>query len=192
MASARRRGAALEDAILRAAIDELMESGYAGLSMDRVARRAVTNKNAIYRRWPNRAALGLAAYRRLAADAPALPDTGSLRGDALELLRRANSTWSSPLGGILRALLAGARDDPQLLARIQESAADGGSAAWLVILERAVPRGEVSPEALNPRVATVPIALLRNEFLISGYPNVPDSTLVEIIDDVYLPLVRKR
>jgi AcrR family transcriptional regulator len=153
MPSPRRRGAALEAAIVRAATDELMESGYAGLTMDRVARRAGTNK---------------------------------------ELLRRANSNWSSPLGGILRALLVGARDDPQLLAQIQENAADGGSAAWLAVLERAVARGEAKPEALKPRVATVPIALLRNEFVISGYPNVADSVLVEIIDDVYLPLVCER
>jgi len=170
MLSPRRRGAVLEETIVGAAIDELMESGYAGLTMDRVARRAGTNKNAIYRRWPNRAALGLAAYRGLAAAVPPLPDTGRLRSDALELLRRANSTWSSPLGGILRALLAGARDDPQLLAQIQENAADGGSAASLAVLERAVARGEAKPEALKPRVATVPIALLRNEFVVSGYP----------------------
>jgi AcrR family transcriptional regulator len=45
----------LERAILRAAGDELVESGYARLTMDRVARRAGTNKNAIYRRWPSRA-----------------------------------------------------------------------------------------------------------------------------------------
>src|SRR5262245_59839772 len=192
MPSARRRGAVLEEAILRAAADELMESGYGGLTMERVARRAGTNKNAIYRRWPNRAALGLAAYRRLAAAAPPPPATGQLRSDALELLRRANRTWSSPLGGILRALLAGARDDPQLLAQIRENAADGGSAAWLTILERAVARGEAEPEALTPRVATVPIALLRNEYVISGHPAVADSVLVEIIDDVYLPLVRPR
>lgn len=192
MPSPRRRGATLEEAIVRAAIDELMDSGYAGLTMDRVARRAGTNKNAIYRRWPNRAALGLAAYRRLAAAVPPLPDTGRLRSDALELLRRANSTWSSPLGGILRALLAGARDDPQLLAQIQENAADGGSAAWLAVLERAVARGEAKLEALKPRVASVPIALLRNEFVIGGYPAVADSILVEIIDDVYLPLVCQR
>jgi AcrR family transcriptional regulator len=179
----------LEQAILRAAIDELLDSGYAGLTMDRVACRAGTNKNAIYRRWSNRAALGLAAYRQLAAAAPPPPDTGRLRSDALELLRRANSTWSSPLGGILRALLAGARDDPQLLAQIQANAADGGSAAWLAILERAVARGEAKPAALKPRVATVPIALLRNEFVINAYPAVADSVLVEIIDDVYLPLV---
>ncbi|HEY3058950.1 MAG TPA: TetR/AcrR family transcriptional regulator [Chloroflexota bacterium] len=192
MPSPRRRGATLEEAIVRAAIDELMDSGYAGLTMDRVARRAGTNKNAIYRRWPNRAALGLAAYRRLAAAVPPLPDTGRLRSDALELLRRANSTWSSPLGGILRALLAGARDDPQLLAQIQENAADGGSAAWLAVLERAVARGEAKLEALKPRVAGVPIALLRNEFVIGGYPAVADSVLVEIVDDVYLPLVCQR
>src|SRR5215472_14718573 len=192
IAMPRRRGAVLEVAILRAAVDELMASGYGGLSMDRVARRAGTNKNAIYRRWPNRAALGLAAYRRLAAAAPPPPDHGQLRSDALELLRRANSTWSSPLGGILRALLAGARDDPQLLAQIQENAADGGRVAWLTILERAVARGEAKPEALKPRIASAPIALLRNEFVISGYPAVADSILVEIIDDVYLPLVCRR
>jgi AcrR family transcriptional regulator len=189
MATPRRRGAVLEEAILQAAVDELMASGYVGLTMDRVASRARTNKNAIYRRWPNRAALGLAAYRRLAAAALPPPDRGQLRSDALELLRRASSTWSSPLGGILRALLAGARDDPQLLAQIQESAFDGGRAAWLTILERAVARGEAKPEALKPRVASVPIALLRNEFVISGYPAVADAMLVEIIDDVYLPLV---
>jgi AcrR family transcriptional regulator len=191
MPSSRRRGTILEQAILRAAAAELMESGYVGLTMDRVARRAGTNKNAIYRRWPNRAALGIAAYRQLAAAVQPLPDTGGLRGDALELLRRANGTWSSPLGGILRALLAGARDDPQLLAQIQENAADGGSAAWLAMLERAVVRGEAKLQALKPRVATVPVALLRNEFVITGYPAVSDAVLVEIIDDVYLPLVRK-
>ncbi|MFD0662107.1 TetR/AcrR family transcriptional regulator [Thermocatellispora tengchongensis] len=91
----RRRGAALEEAILRAAADELTESGYAGLTMDRVAQRAGTNKNTIYRRWPNRLALGIAAYRQLTTTIQP-PDTGTLRGDALELLRRANRHWSSP------------------------------------------------------------------------------------------------
>ena len=92
----RRRGADLEQAILRAALDELAETGYAGLTMDRVAKRAGTNKNAIYRRWPNRAALGLAAYRELVVADQELPDTGELRGDVLELLRRANRHCPRP------------------------------------------------------------------------------------------------
>jgi AcrR family transcriptional regulator len=192
-ARARRRGAALEAAILRAAAEELTGSGYAGLTMDRVARRAGTNKNTIYRRWPNRAALGIAAYRQLAAAATTPgPDTGELRGDALELMRRTNRGWSSPTGGILRALLAGARDDPQLLAQIQEHSADAGSAAWLAILARAVARGEAPAEALHLRVATAAVVLLRNEFIVRGYPTVPDDVLIEIVDEVYLPLIRGR
>jgi AcrR family transcriptional regulator len=191
-ARARRYGAELENAILRAAAEELIESGYAGLTMDRVARRAGTNKNTIYRRWPGRAALGIAAYRQLAVAATPSPDTGELRGDALELLRRANRNWSSPTGGILRALLAGARDDPQLLAQLQEHSTDVGSAAWLAILARAVARGEAPADALHLRVATVAVVLLRNEFIVRGYPTVPDDVLVEIVDEVYLPLIRGR
>jgi len=83
--------------------------------MDRVAARAGRNKNAIYRRWPHQAALGIAAYRHLTDAAMPSPDTGTLRGDALEMPRRANETWSSPHGAVLRSLLAAAADDPQLL-----------------------------------------------------------------------------
>jgi len=43
---------------------------------------------------------------------------------------------------------------------------------------------------LNPRVATVAAVLLRNEYVTRGIPMVEDNILVEIIDDVYLPLVR--
>ncbi|WP_437337869.1 TetR/AcrR family transcriptional regulator [Sorangium sp. So ce394] len=182
----------LELAILRAAAEELAEVGFPGLTMDGVARRAGTNKNAIYRRWPSRAGLAVAAYRQLAADSAALPDTGSLRADALELLRGANRHWSSPLGDVLRGLLAGVGGEPELLRELQEASNDGGSALWLSVLGRAVARGEAPPEALHPRVATAAVVLLRNEFITRGAPSVPDSVLVEIVDEVYLPLIRGR
>lgn len=187
----RRRGAALEEAILRAAVEEITESGYAGLTMDRVARRARTNKNALYRRWPNRLALGIAAYRQLVA-AVQPPDTGSLRGDVLELLRGANRHWSSPLGAILRELMSAAGGSAELLARLSERSADAAAAPWLTVLGRAVARGEAAAEALHPRVATAAVVLLRNEFVVRGVPTVPDDVLVEIVDEVYLPLVRGR
>jgi AcrR family transcriptional regulator len=189
----RRRGAELERAILRAAVEELTESGYPALTMERVARRAGTNKNAVYRRWPNRASLGIAAYRELiGADRPP-PDTGTLRGDALELLRGANRQLSAPaVGGLLRGLLAAAADDPELMDRIRESAIDAGSGMWLTVLGRAVARGEAAPEVLHPRVATVAIALLRNEYVTRGTTSVPESVIVEIVDEVYLPLLRGR
>lgn len=192
MVAERRRGVVLEQAILRAAAEELAEVGFPGLTMDGVARRAGTNKNAIYRRWPSRAALAVAAYREFAERRLELPDTGSLRGDALELLRGANRQWSSPLGDVLRGLLAGIGDDPELLRQVQQASNDGGSAVWLTVLGRAVARGEARPEALYPRVATVAVVLLRNEFITRGAPSVPDSMLVEIVDEVYLPLIRGR
>ncbi|XXX80732.1 TetR/AcrR family transcriptional regulator [Sorangium sp. So ce134] len=192
MAAERRRGAVLEQAILRAAAEELAEVGFPGLTMDRVAQRAGTNKNAIYRRWPSRAALAVAAYRQFAADSVDVPDTGSLRGDVLELLRGANRLWSSPLGDVLRGLLAGLGGEPELLRQVQEASNDGGSALWMTVLGRAVARGEAAPGALHPRVATVAVVLLRNELITRGAPNVPDSVLVEIVDEVYLPLIRGR
>jgi AcrR family transcriptional regulator len=185
----------LQDAILRAAAEVLRESGVAGLTMDEVARRAGTNKNAIYRRWPNRVALGVAAYGLLASAETAAPDTGSLRGDALEMLRRANSTWSSPYGEILRGLVAEAGGTPEFLAELRRDPAAGGGASeavWLTLLGRAVARGEAAPEALHPRVASAPVALLRNEYVTRGVPAVPDPVLTEIVDEVFLPLVRGR
>ncbi|GAA4965690.1 TetR/AcrR family transcriptional regulator [Actinoplanes utahensis] len=189
----RRRGKDLEDAILSAAAEELRESGYPGMTMDRVAARAGTNKNAIYRRWPHRAALGIAAYRHLADAAMPDPDTGTLRGDALEMLRRANETWSSPFGAILRGLLAAAADDPELLTLMRErSGADTMDRAWLAMIQRAVARGEAPGEAAHPRVAATPMTLLRGEYATRGIPSVPDEILVEIVDEVFLPLVRGR
>ncbi|WP_410596952.1 TetR/AcrR family transcriptional regulator [Amycolatopsis sp. lyj-23] len=190
MANTRRRGAELEDAILRAAAAELTEAGYPGLTMERVAHRAGTNKNAIYRRWPHRAALAVAAYRHLAEETLKPPDTGNLREDALTLLRAINCGQTSPAARVLRSLLTGVGDEPDLREQLHEQAAAGGTAPWLAIAGQAVASGEARPGALHPRVATTALVLLRNEYLTRGLTTVDDEVLVEIVDEVYLPLVR--
>lgn len=189
----RRRGAALEAAILQAAADELAEGGYPALTMDRVAARAGTNKNAIYRRWPDRASLAVAAYRRLLPAGPELvPDTGTLRSDVLVLLRRANARLTSPVGKVLQALLTGIHGNPDLLRELREHVVRSGGAAWLRVLAAAVARGEARSAAVTPRIATVAVDLLRNEYALNGATPVPDTVLVEIIDEIYLPLVQVR
>ncbi len=77
-------------------------------------------------------------------------------------------------------------------AQLRDSILDAGSGLWLTVLGRAVARGEISPEALHPRVATVAIVLLRNEYVARGTTTVPDRVLVEIVDEIYLPLLRGR
>src|SRR5581483_1914330 len=107
------------------------------------------------------------------------------RGDALEMLRRANETWSSPYGAILRGLLAAVADDPELLGLMRErSGADTMDRAWLAMLERAVARGEAPAAAVHLRVATTPMRLLRAEYAMRGIPSVPDEVLVDLVDEV--------
>ena len=185
----RRRGSALEQAILLAAADELMASGYAGLTTERVAKRARTNKNAIYRRWPNRVSLAVSAYRQIARSKMQPPDTGHLREDVLTMLRRINDSLSTPHGDLLRSMLAAASVEPELLAEWLEHAAQGGGDVWRTMVGRAVARGEARPEALRPRVATVALVLLRNEYVTGGLRPVPDAVIVDIVDQVYMPLV---
>lgn len=187
----RRRGAALEEAILRAAVQELQEVGYRDLTMDGVAARAGTAKNVIYRRWPSRAALCVAAYRQmLPVGSDTTPDTGSLRGDALALLTRANDRMSSRTGRILRELLVDLQSDPERRRELRDLVSPVGVAHWLTVLARAASRGEVGPAALTPRVATVAVDLLRNEYALNGVQSVDPAVLAEIVDQVFLPLTQ--
>jgi hypothetical protein len=64
--------------------------------------------------------------------------------------------------------------------------------AWLAMLDRAVARGEAPATAAHPRVASTPMMLLRAEYAMRGIPSVPDEVLTEIVDEVFLPLVRGR
>jgi AcrR family transcriptional regulator len=84
------RGAERERAILAAALSIVGEVGYVAA----VARRAGASKAAIYRRWPNEAALVRAALD--AEDAASVSDTGALRTDLLASPRPSPATSCRP------------------------------------------------------------------------------------------------
>jgi hypothetical protein len=58
------------------------------------------------------------------------------------------------------------------------------------VLRRGIERGEIDPDRLTPRIATVALDLLRHEMLMTLQP-VPEETITEIVDEIFLPLVRK-
>lgn len=188
--SHRRRGKRLETVILDAAWAELEDVGYQALSMDAVASRASTSKAVLYRRWRNRAELVVAALRRhrpmLSAPAPA---TGSLREDVLTLLRRVSAGVSQLGSDTLFGLLDELATDPDGLAYLHGRQA--GSQAMRAILEAAAARGKLNLEALPPRVVSLPVDLLRHELLLRRGP-APDDVIVEIVDQVFLPLVAQQ
>ncbi len=185
----RRRGEDLEKAILTAALQELAEVGYAGLTMERVAARARTGKAAVYRRWSCRAELVVDACRLSGIADADLPDTGALRMDVIILLRQMSARMAGPLGGILRGLLAEMTRDPEFARLIRERVHPAGPSMIRAVLAQAVERGEVEPWVLDSRRASVATDLMRNQFLLFGAP-IAEEVITDIVDDVYLPLVR--
>jgi AcrR family transcriptional regulator len=181
--ASRRRGAALEASILEAAWKELAEVGYGRLTMEGVAARARTGKQVLYRRWPNRAELVIAAMRHNTGSiAKDIPDTGELRGDVLAVLRHIARRQRDLGPDLIHGLMAEAVDvDPRLFTIM--------SGVMETILARAAARGEIAAVPSSPRVVTLPVDLLRHEIFVARRP-VPDRTLAEIVDDVFLPLVR--
>ncbi|WP_045746103.1 TetR/AcrR family transcriptional regulator [Actinoplanes rectilineatus] len=188
----RRRGAALEDAILEAAWDVLIDNGYPGFTYDAVAARAGTSRPVLSRRWPQRDDLvvaAIAAYRR--RHRVDVPDTGSLREDALGLLRALNADRIQmvTVAGVqlmgffrgagtsmndLRASLIGP-DEPQ---------------PFEVLVARAVARGELPDVPRSAVVVNMPFDLLRHD-LIMTMRVIPDEKLVAIVDEAWLPLLTR-
>ncbi|MFI9275752.1 TetR/AcrR family transcriptional regulator [Kitasatospora sp. NPDC052896] len=189
----RRRGAVLEEALLDAAWAELTEHGYANFTLDAVVQRAGTSRPVLYRRWPDRQELVRAALAHvLNREHLDAPDTGSLRGDLLGLMREINATrvqlvtvMSVHLAGYYQETGTSPADLRELLtAGRRKSAVDA-------LYERALARGEIDPERLTDRVRAIPLDLLRHEFLMTLAP-VPDPVLEEIVDTIFLPLVLPR
>ncbi len=178
----------MEDAILRAAWEELVTVGYANLTMEGVAARAGTSKTVIYRRWRNRAELVIAAMR---LHAPMLsgdvPDTGSVRGDVLALLRRVGQRLAELGPETIFGLLSELVQDADLSSYVQ--AQQTGLDAMMTILKRGAERGEVRLDKVTPRIASLPVDLLRHELFVTRAP-VPETVLTEIVDDIFLPLIR--
>ncbi|OLR92753.1 hypothetical protein BJP25_21435 [Actinokineospora bangkokensis] len=128
-------------AVLAAVRAELAETGFEGLSVDRVARRAEVNKTTVYRRWPTKEALVAAAMDGLRTDLADSPDTGDLRGDLHALAAPLAEFLSRPEGAALAraALHAGSAQDMAALAAERMSEQASGVFA---IAERARERGE--------------------------------------------------
>jgi AcrR family transcriptional regulator len=186
----RRRGQELEDALLVAAWDELAEVGYAGFTIEGVAERAHTSRPVLYRRWPNRADLAIAAVvHRGRADPVDVPDTGNLRDDLVTLLREATVKRLDLV--VMFSVHMGQYFDEtkSTLAELRSRLMEGRTSGADVILRRGIDRGEIDPAKLTPRIASLPFDLMRHELMMTLQP-LSDESIAAIIDDIFLPLVR--
>jgi AcrR family transcriptional regulator len=189
--SRRRHGQALVAAILEATIAEVDEVGYANLSMEKVAERARASKASVYRRWPGKVALVVDAVHHALPDPAALADTGTLRGDLLAALRAAGEQLAGPAGRAMRGVLGDVLRDPERAEQFRARARGNSAAMIETVLRRAHQRGELDADAVTRRQREVGPALMRFHFLTNDGP-VPDEVIIEIVDEVVLPLLWSR
>ena len=187
----RRRGPQLESALLDAAWDELVEVGFANLTMESVAARAQTGVAVLYRRWTNKDQLVFAAIERYSQAHPVeIPDTGSLRGDLLALLSgmsRARATFMAVAAAAgFSGLLASTGLTP---AQAREKLfGDQRIRGDQIIYRRAHDRGEIDLGRIPPAVLTMPFDLVRHDLLMNLEPVKP-ARIASIVDEIFLPLV---
>ncbi|MFT4110887.1 TetR/AcrR family transcriptional regulator [Propionicimonas sp.] len=183
-ASGRPRNPALDDAILRATQDQLIEHGFDGMTVDAVARAAGSGKAAVYRRWPSKTALVVASVRALYAP-PTVPDTGSLRGDLVACaLHYGQADGRAAL--VLASVLAELPRAPELRTAAFDAIGRPPALAMRTVMERWQQRGAIAPDApIDLLVGIIPALAFRTVAFRRRPLDTP--TIVETVDRVLLP-----
>ena len=150
--------AALGPAIMLAVRDLLAESGYAALTTAAVARRAGVSTATLYRRWPTKRELVLAATRRMietgvtdealesGASSAETFDTGSLRGDLQAFIAHKNRSLSGATGQAVLSLLGELPQDQELRELFLGQLLAATRSHLEQIRDRARARGEGAPD----------------------------------------------
>lgn len=184
MSAPGQRGGSLPDPtvaprVIEAVLDELAASGRDGLSMDRIANRAAVSKATIYRRWPTKHDLLVAAYQQLSRPFPDL-DTGTLTGDldalfAVVLEGAADHRY--PV--VLTELVAAAATDPALRPHLH-AVSDNWQTGIQQMLAAAQHRDELDDDVAIELLAEVISALTLRRVMFGNAPI--DHTLRTDID----------
>ncbi len=186
----RRLGIELDNALLDAAWQQLVDEGYAAFSMDAVAARAGTSRAVLYRRWADKHALVRAVVAHITQrDELTIADTGTLRGDTLAMMKSANRTRLELVTAMTVHLGGYYQESGTSPTDLRKTLFPNRPHIPRMLLDRAMARGEVHPDVVSDRVASVPYALLQQEFFMTLKP-VPNAVIEEIVDTIFLPLVR--
>lgn len=139
----RPRDPRIDESIMRETRRQLREHGYRGVRVAAVAEAAGVTAPTVRLRWPTKAELVHDAIFT-DADAPPVPDTGSIVGDVTEAVRQTLAHYSSPeMKAGLLGLAEDVRGHPDLRGRIDGRLRQPAVAAFHDLLDRAVARGEL-------------------------------------------------
>ncbi|MGZ3599785.1 MAG: TetR/AcrR family transcriptional regulator [Ktedonobacterales bacterium] len=185
----RPRSTQADQAILTATLQELTAVGYESMSIEGIAQRAGVGKSTIYRRWPSKEALVMAATRALQTAAPII-DTGDLRHDLHALIEHALALGSS--GPFSQRLIIRAATElvtkPELAQSLVADLLLPRFQHFAHLIERAKARGELRPDLNADLVLGMIAGPIFYYWLLgeSATPVVPPSELAtQIVSTIF-------
>jgi AcrR family transcriptional regulator len=167
----RPRSEQAEQAIIEATLELFAEQGFEGVCVEAVATRAGVGKATIYRRWPNKEELLLAAFGSLKSPFPE-PEGVSVRDDLLAMVKVMCADKADPRKARRYALLLGEGEKyPRLMARYKETVVQPRRDAMRAVIRRGIQTGELRPDT------DVEIAMLTLTGVIMAHEKSPEATL---------------
>ena len=179
-----------EAELLAVTLQLLSQHGYERLTMDAVAATARASKATVYRRWPTKAELVLAAFIEGTRQVAVAPDTGTLRGDLLRMGEVVASHVRAHADAMRAVLVEVSRNDA-LNAVMQDQFLEQRRALMEHILGLAVQRGEIDASAITDELWDLLPGYLIFRSLLSGRPP-SDQTVHALVDNVVMPSLTRR
>ncbi|HIY66869.1 MAG TPA: TetR/AcrR family transcriptional regulator, partial [Candidatus Agrococcus pullicola] len=168
----RPRDAQIDTAVLEATAEALDADGYSGVIIEEVARRAGVSKTAVYRRWPNRRHLALAALADRLGRIE-VPNTGCTLCDLHECLVLITSAFRRLGTGTLAQLIAEGADDPGLREQLTEIVLEPPRRAVHRSLFEARSRGDLRDDVDLPLTVDALSSLVFYRLLLGDEPMNP-------------------
>jgi AcrR family transcriptional regulator len=175
-----------ETELLAVTLRLLQERGYDRLTVDAVAATARASKATVYRRWPSKAELVLAAFIEGIRQVAVPPDTGTLRGDLLWVGEQVCEE-ARHHAGTIRAVLVEVSRNPALNDVMQHQFTNQRKALMHHILRQAVDRGEIDDAAISDELWDVLPGYLVFRFIMPGQLPPTRHTVQALVDDVIIP-----
>jgi len=179
----RRRGEALEHAVYAATLAELCDLGYGGLSMEGIAARARTGKAALYRRWPTKRALVLAALRHAMPPPPQPRADRSARQNLMAIFEAHRAVLAGKHGFPGVQVIGQLLHEPELREMFARDLIAPRLRLVESVLRDAESAGEIDAGTVTPLTARIGPALIMQHVLLNGTPP-SRGELTRIIDTV--------
>jgi AcrR family transcriptional regulator len=187
----RKRDHTRDPEILNAALEVLAETGYEGMTIDMVAARAKAGKATLYRRWSSKAELvidAVACMKREQFDPENLPDTGTLRGDLIAMIKPHTIEDAEKKLQVMAGVVSMLSRAPELADAIRATIIEPRAAVNRTLMRRAIDRGEIPADTDIERLSLITPAMACYRTLMLRQ-TVDRAFLISVIDSILLPAI---